>query len=300
LRQSCYPYQNCKLMKIPSWPAWLPYPISWLRGFGLTYALTVLVKSQFPLQHSDGILAVLIGAWVTVPFLFTFFHWSIASAVSFLLKHLPVHPKLDPVRKYLVDRSPSLEISHWREGLNAFIISFVAFILSFLVVSFLTPVPDKADAVADYGSYLLRRNVLRLRLDIIPIGMLLFSVYLYQYDLWVRHRRAMKSASKAKKQKSTKTRSPAATNLPAPNPIEQELNQLSADAGATRMRPVRPAPPEVADWYVFRSGKAEGPYTALQLWEIQKITARTKVRRGEAEWQRAGEISELAKFLTDK
>lgn len=60
------------------------------------------------------------------------------------------------------------------------------------------------------------------------------------------------------------------------------------------------ATPEVADWYVFRSGKAEGPYTALQLWEIQKITARTKVRRGESSWQRAGEIVELAKFLTDK
>jgi hypothetical protein len=118
--------------------------------------------------------------------------------------------------------------------------------------------------------------------------------------LWVRRRRAIKSAAKAKKQKPTKTRSPAATNLPAPNPIEQELNQLSADAGATRMRPVRQATPEVADWYVFRSGKAEGPYTKLQLWEVQKITARTKVRRGEAEWQRAGEISELAKFLTDK
>jgi hypothetical protein len=63
---------------------------------------------------------------------------------------------------------------------------------------------------------------------------------------------------------------------------------------------VRQATPEVADWYVFRSGKAEGPYSKLQLWEVQKITARTKVRRGEAEWQRAGEISELAKFLTDK
>jgi hypothetical protein len=60
------------------------------------------------------------------------------------------------------------------------------------------------------------------------------------------------------------------------------------------------ATPEVADWYVFRSGKAEGPYTALQLWEIPKITARTKVRRGESSWQRAGEIAELAKFLTDK
>jgi hypothetical protein len=66
------------------------------------------------------------------------------------------------------------------------------------------------------------------------------------------------------------------------------------------MRPVRPAAPEVADWYVFRSGKAEGPYTALQLWEVQKITARTKVRRGEADWQRAGEVSELAKYLSDK
>jgi hypothetical protein len=58
--------------------------------------------------------------------------------------------------------------------------------------------------------------------------------------------------------------------------------------------------PEVADWYVFRSGKVEGPYTAVQLREVQKITARTKVRRGEAVWQRAGEVSELAKFLTDK
>jgi hypothetical protein len=57
--------------------------------------------------------------------------------------------------------------------------------------------------------------------------------------------------------------------------------------------------PEVAEWYVFRSGP-KGPYTKLQLWEIQKITARTKVRRGEADWQRAGEVSELAKYLTEK
>jgi len=66
------------------------------------------------------------------------------------------------------------------------------------------------------------------------------------------------------------------------------------------MRPVRQPIPEVADWYVFRSGKAEGPYTKLQLWEIQKITARTKVRRGESDWQRAGEISELTKYLSEK
>ena len=63
---------------------------------------------------------------------------------------------------------------------------------------------------------------------------------------------------------------------------------------------VRQATPEAADWYVFRSGKAEGPYSKLQLWEVQKITARTKVRRGEADWQRAGDVSELAKYLSEK
>jgi hypothetical protein len=36
----------------------------------------------------------------------------------------------------------------------------------------------------------------------------------------------------------------------------------------------------------------------LQLWEVQKITDRTKVRWGEAEWQRANEVAELAKYLT--
>lgn len=95
--------------------------------------------------------------------------------------------------------------------------------------------------------------------------------------------------------------SPPAQRSPVSDPIEQELNQLKADAGATRMRSVRrPTAPEVADWYVFRSGKPEGPYTPLQLWEVQKITDRTKVRRGEADWQRAGEVPELAKYLSKK
>jgi len=67
-----------------------------------------------------------------------------------------------------------------------------------------------------------------------------------------------------------------------------------------QVKPAKQAAPEVADWYVFRSGKAEDPYTKLQLWEVQKITARTKVRRGEADWQRAGEVSELGKYLNDK
>ncbi len=282
-----------------TWPKWLPYPISWIRAFSLTYILTALVWSQFPFQHSGSFLVVLIGAWVTVPFLFTFFHWAVSSVGKFSLARLPAHPKLNFVRQYLSDRL-SGKLPHWREGLNAFIVSFVAFIVSFLIVSYLTPVPSRADAY-EYGSSLLRRNLLRLRLDIIPIGMLIISTYLYQYDLWARHRRAAKSAAKAKSSEPTKRRSPK--NLPAPDPVEQELNQLKAQSGMSRMKTARqPAAPipESSEWYVFRSGNAESPYTKLQLLEVQQISDRTKVRRGETEWQRAGEFPELVAYLTEK
>ncbi len=83
-----------------------------------------------------------------------------------------------------------------------------------------------------------------------------------------------------------------------------KMNQKPAPATpsppARKLKAVKKAAPEVADWYVFRSGKPEGPYTALQLWEVQKITDRSKVRRGEADWQRAGEVPELAKYLSKK
>jgi hypothetical protein len=290
-------------MTATTWPKWLPYPISWIRALGLNYALTVLVRSSFPLQHSDSVFVVLLGAWTTVPFLFTFFHWAIASAVKFLLAHLPAHPRLAPVRQYLTDHGPSLERSHWKEGLNALIISFVAFVISFFVISYLTPVPSRTDADYSQGFYLLRRSVLQLRLGIIPIGMFFVSAYLYQYDLWARRRRAAKSVAKAKTPEPAKRRSPTG-NLPAPDPIEQELNQLKAGIGMNKMKAVRrkASPPlEIPEWYVFQGGQVEGPHTRLQLWEILEITARSKVRRrGQTEWQCAAEIPELAAYLTER
>lgn len=267
----------------------------------MTYVITALVWSQLPFQHSGSFLVVLIGAWVTVPFLFTFFHWGVSSSGRFLLARLPAHPKLNFGRQYLADRL-SGKLSHWREGLNAFIVSFVAFFVTVFILAYLLPVPSKADVSYEYELTLLRRNILYLRREMIPIGMFLVSAYLYQYDLWARHRRAAKSAAdRAKTQQPVKKRSPK--NLPPPDPVEQDLNQLKAESGMSRMRTARqPATPvpEIAEWYVFRSGCAEGPYTKMQLLEIQKITGRTKVRRGEAEWQRAGEIPDLAAYLTEK
>lgn len=302
-------------MDIPKWPKGLPYPISWIRALALTSALVFLVKSQLPLRYDDSIFAVLIGAWVTVPFLFEFFRWAIALISKNLLTHLPAHPKLDPFRQYLTNHQPNLSQGHWKEGLNAFIIAFVAFAVSTLVVSFLLPVPGKTYAY-DYDLYSLRRGLLRLRIDVIPIGMLIISAYLYQYDLWARSRRAAKLAKQAEKlakekeaaeRKASKKAKKASSSKPKKHqppadPIEIELNQMSAEFGATSMRPVRKAEDiDKTQWYVFRSGSAEGPYTREQLWLAQRITARSNVRReGETDWTRAGEIPELADSLNTK
>ena len=116
-----------------------------------------------------------------------------------------------------------------------------------------------------------------------------------------------RSSSDSPPARSIGRRSPSPNLRPVSDPTEAELDQLAIEffgdfdaTPATPPPPTRKPKPEKPEWYVFRSGKAEGPYTALQLWEIQKITDRTKVRRGEADWQRAGEIPELAKYLSKK
>lgn len=280
-------------MKIPSWPAWFPYPISWLRGFVLSRSFGFFVMSGIREVGNTGDFFILLTvAWLVQPFVFTFLHYLVAATIEAAITGLPSQvPKYDHIHQWLISKRCSGNWRHWREGLNAFVVLFIGFFFSLIVGAVIIADPS------DRESSLWK---LTIALYCLPVA----TAYLYQYDLWARQRKAAKqerrsqnSTAPAAKQKK---RSPAAKNLPAPNPIEQELNQLSADAGATRMRPVRPAAPEVADWYVFRSGKAEGPYTALQLWEVQKITARTKVRRGEAEWQKAGEIPELAKYLSEK
>ena len=104
---------------------------------------------------------------------------------------------------------------------------------------------------------------------------------------------------------ATKNEPPAredtANNSPQGNsvsPMQQPApTEISGRPPSGRSAQPQPDKPE---WYVFRSGQAEGPYTKRQLWEVQKITDRTKVRRGDAEWVRAGELPELAAFLSQK
>lgn len=107
-------------------------------------------------------------------------------------------------------------------------------------------------------------------------------------------KKSAQTTNKVAKLKPKKPQSPV-------DPIEVELNQLSAEFGMTTMRPVRKTTKsQQVLWEVFRS-EAIGPYTKEQLRSEQQITARTNVRRvGETDWMRAGEIPELANFLTLK
>jgi hypothetical protein len=265
--------------EIPSWPAWFPYPISWLRGFVLSGSFGFFLKigGISEVSNTDDFLIVLMVAWLVQPFLFTFFHYLVAATIEAAITALPSQtPNYDRIHQWLTSKRCPGTWRHWREGLNAFVVLFLGFFFSLIVGGL---------GIAMPGYQVSSMWKVIITLSSLPVA----TAYLYQYDIWARQRRAVKQERRS--QNST---------APAPNPIEQELNQLSADAGATRMRPARLAAPEVADWYLFRSGKAEGPYTALQLWEIQKITARTKVRRGEGDWQRAGEVSELTKYLTQQ
>lgn len=279
-------------MKIPPWPAWFPYPISWLRGFLLSKSFSFIVVSGLPEVTNNGDFFILLGfAWLVQPFLFTFFHFLVSGTLEVLVTNLPSQTP-GYIRQWFADRRCLGAWRHWREGLNAFVCLFFAFMASlFIAALFISDPSHRQESLWKIG----------IALASLPVT----AAYIYQYDLWARHRRAVKSAAKAKAQEPAKRRSPVA-DLPSVNPIEVELNQLAAESGDARMRPVRrPSPdpkpkPETPQWYVFRSGKSEGPYTKDQLRDVQRITDRTKVRREQAEWVKAGEVPELANYLTQK
>lgn len=55
----------------------------------------------------------------------------------------------------------------------------------------------------------------------------------------------------------------------------------------------------VAEWYIFRSGDAVGPFTLAQL-RTEGISSRTNIRReGETEWTRARDIPQLQSILEE-
>jgi len=290
------------------WPKHLPYPISWLRAIIVSglYGFCVS-EGMSTIQRPGDVIPLVLFSWMfQLPAIAYLHHWLIL-ALDWIAQWWPQWALgYSKFQERLIQKTEQQQIklfsptkASWQEGINALIVLLAVGIATvvFWGVCYKITGPDVA---RDFRKFIFKMMWL--------VGPVIIA-YLYQYDFWARARRAAKLAKQAEKlakekeaakRKATKkTSSKPKKSQPPADPIEVELNQLSADFGVTAMRPVRKTPnPEQAQWYVFRSGQAEGPYTREQLWLAQRITARTNVRReSETDWTRAGAIPELADFI---
>lgn len=118
------------MMKTLKWPAWFPYPISWLRAFALAQSFSFVLRRGIPFANDDiGFLALLLAAWLIQLPLFFVAHFLAVKILNPLLTMLPGRFRV--ARKF--KRRHTGVRSHLREGLNAVVVIFFAFNLALLV-----------------------------------------------------------------------------------------------------------------------------------------------------------------------
>lgn len=117
-------------MKTLKWPAWFPYPISWLRAFALAQSFSFVLRRGIPFASDDiGFLTLLLAAWLIQLPLFFVAHFLAVKILNPLLTVLPGRFRM--ARKFR--RRHTGVRSHLREGLNAVVVIFFAFNLALLV-----------------------------------------------------------------------------------------------------------------------------------------------------------------------
>ncbi|WP_333328333.1 glycoside hydrolase family protein [Microcoleus sp. LAD1_D3] len=117
-------------MKTLKWPAWFPYPISWLRAFALALSFSFVLRRGIPFVSDDiGFLTLLLAAWLIQLPVFFVCHFLAVKILNPLLIMLPGRFRV--ARKF--KRRHTGIRSHLREGLNAVVVIFFAFNLSLLV-----------------------------------------------------------------------------------------------------------------------------------------------------------------------
>ncbi len=116
-------------MKTLKWPAWFPYPISWLRAFVLAQSFSFVVNKGIPVVKDDiGFLTLLLTAWLIQLPLFFVAHFCAATILNPILTLV-----FGKFRRRKFRRRNTGMKSHFREGLNALVVTFLAFSLSLLV-----------------------------------------------------------------------------------------------------------------------------------------------------------------------
>ena len=182
-------------MKTLKWPAWFPYPISWLRAFALAQSFSFVLRKGIPLVSDDiGFLTLLLTAWLIQFPLFFVCHFLAVKILNPLLTMLPARFRI--ARKF--KRRHTGVRSHFREGLNAVVVIFFAFSLSLLVQLALFYWParsiDPAQLLA--GLSTLTNVAIAGEFDFWLIklagalsSLTLLAAPLYQYDFRVRRMR---------------------------------------------------------------------------------------------------------------
>ena len=125
-------------MKIPSWPARFPHPISFLRTIALTLAYgnnSNLLAKLIPIP-GEGIVFWLIGSWLASAVSMIFYHHCLTGIFFWVA---PRYPQSFPGHKELPRKLATIKPAkswiepNWdsyREGINGLIISLVAAIAS--------------------------------------------------------------------------------------------------------------------------------------------------------------------------
>ncbi|WP_333323978.1 glycoside hydrolase family protein [Microcoleus sp. POL10_C6] len=183
-------------MKTLKWPAWFPYPISWLRAFALAQSFSFVLRRGIPfVSDYIGFLTLLLAAWLIQLPLFFVFHLFAVKILNPLLIMLPGRFRV--ARKF--KRRHTGIRSHLREGLNAVVVIFFAFNLSLLVqlAIFYWPARSIDPAQLLTGISTLTNVAVAGELDFwlsklagVLSSLTLVAAPLYQYDFRVRRMRA--------------------------------------------------------------------------------------------------------------
>ncbi|MCC3409420.1 MAG: glycoside hydrolase family protein [Microcoleus sp. PH2017_10_PVI_O_A] len=182
-------------MKTLKWPAWFPYPISWLRAFALAQSFSFVLRRGIPFASDDtGFLTVLLAAWLIQLPLFFVAHFVAVKIVNPLLTMLP-----GPAKARKFKRRHTGVRSHLREGLNAVVVIFFAFNLALLVQMAIYYWPARSIDPAKLltGISTLTNVAIAGELDFWLVklagalsSLTLLAAPLYQHDFRVRRMRA--------------------------------------------------------------------------------------------------------------
>lgn len=183
------------MMKTLKWPAWFPYPISWLRAFALAQSFSFVLRRGIPFASDDtGFLTVLLAAWLIQLPLFFVAHFVAVKIVNPLLTMLP-----GPAKARKFKRRHTGVRSHLREGLNAVVVIFFAFNLALLVQMAIYYWPARSIDPAKLltGISTLTNVAIAGELDFWLVklagalsSLTLLAAPLYQHDFRVRRMRA--------------------------------------------------------------------------------------------------------------